>query len=495
MSRPVIAAIAASVIAALTAVAYVVTTSSLESRVRSDLKRRVVNAQDLLLRNSDLEGLGLLKRAEALSRDPRFVLSLTAEGAPNARIAEEAFELFSKTLAIGQPKPILLSLTDKNGRVVALLNGDRPVSSPIVDTYLTSDGKIEYPALRLALSDKRYLIADVWVYENLGPKKVTTVPVLDPAADEVVGAIVIAYALTESAERESKLLGAQIAYFFDNTIIATSFDEGRVDVSSKHLQGLLFSSGMAKQALTNKSRVAELVNVEVNGEEYIATAGRLTRFQSKSLPADYPAAKAGAMVAMSVDRALAPLAPVKLAIFLVGLGAIVVALFAMFLAVKRILIPLDRIEIGVAEVLNGNLDYTFEPAGSDLDGLANGLNVLLARLLGRPEPGDEEFDEDGNLVRNSTSMQISMSSLSPKDAEALKLAQEPEDQYYSRLHREYKEALEAAGESTAGLSMESFVNKLRLSEATLKEKYDSAGVRFKVVSDDGKVSLKPVPIV
>ena len=494
MSRPVIAAIAAAVIAALTAVAYFVTTSSLESRIRSDLKRRVVNAQDLLLRNSDLEGLGLLKRAEALSRDPRFVLSLTAEGKPNARIAEEAFEVFSKTLAIGQPKPILLSLTDKDGKVIALLNGDKPVASPIPDTYL-SDGKIEYPALRLALSNKRYLIADVWQYENLGPKKVTTVPVVDPNADEVVGAIVVAYALSEDAEREKKLLGAEVAYFYDSSVQATSFSEGRVDVSGEHLKGPLFTSGMASEALTSKSRVAELSTVEINGEEFVATAGRLTRFQSKELPQDYPKQAAGALVAMSVDRALAPLGPVKLALFLVGLGSIIIALLAMFLAVKRILVPVDQIELGVAEVLNGNLDYTFAPAGSDLDGLANSLNVLLARLLGRPEPGEEEYDDDGNLVRNSTSMQISLSSLSPKDAEALKLAQEPEDQYYSRLHNEYKTALDKAGESTTGLSMDSFVNKLRLSEATLKEKYDSAGVRFKVVVDNGKVTLKPVPIM
>ena len=36
-------------------------------------------------------------------------------------------------------------------------------------------------------------------------------------------------------------------------------------------------------------------------------------------------------------------------------------------------------------MINGNLDRTFTPVGSELDGLANGLNVMLARLLGLAE--------------------------------------------------------------------------------------------------------------
>ncbi len=498
MSRPVIAAIAALVIGALTMVAYFVTTSSLESRIRNDVRRRVSNAQELLLRDADLEALGLLKRAEALSRDPRLLLALNAEGKPNAKLAEEVFDIFSRTLEVGQPKPTILALTDKAGRVVALHSGDKPVYNPIPDTYL-SGGEIEYPALKLTLSKDRYLIVDIWRYEDVGPMRVATVPVVDPSeSDEnsVVGAILVAHSMTSSdAKREKKLLGADVAYFIDETVHATSFDEGRVDASGANLKEPLFGTGMAKEALTSKQRVAELKDVEIAGGKFIATAGRLPRFASKTWPAGYPSPASGTMVAMSVDDALAPLGQVKLAILLVGLGSIVVALLVMFLAVKRVLVPLDQIENGVAEVLNGNLDYSFAPVGSDLDGLANGLNVLLARLLGRPEPGEEEYDDDGNLMRSSASMQFGTSALSPKDAEALKLAQEPEDEYYVRLHGDYKKALEAAGENTAGLGLDSFINKLRLSEATLKEKYESRGVRFKVVTDNGKVTLKPVPIM
>ena len=60
----------------------------------------------------------------------------------------------------------------------------------------------------------------------------------------------------------------------------------------------------------------------------------------------------------------------------------------------RFIKPLDKIELGVAEIINGNIDYTFKPVGPDFEGLSNGLNVMLARLLGREEPNEDEVEEE-----------------------------------------------------------------------------------------------------
>jgi hypothetical protein len=135
--------------------------------------------------------------------------------------------------------------------------------------------------------------------------------------------------------------------------------------------------------------------------------------------------------------------------------------------------------------------------GADLDGLAHALNVMLARLLGRPEPGEEEFDEQGNLVHAGTVNfdTEELANLSAADTAAMDLAQEPEPEYYSRLFKEYVRGREQVGEPTESVTYENFVAKLRLNESNLKAKYQCSAVRFRVVVKDDKVSLKPVPIV
>jgi hypothetical protein len=180
---------------------------------------------------------------------------------------------------------------------------------------------------------------------------------------------------------------------------------------------------------------------------------------------------------------------------LLGAGALVISILAMLFTARAILSPIDEIELGINEIINGNIDRTFRPAGSDLDGLANSLNVMLARLLGRPEPGDEEYDEEGNVIGGSGGLAFDTEGMSPKDAEAVQLAQEPEPDYYKRLYGEYIRARQQTGENVEGISYESFVAKLRLTEVSLKDKHNSRAVRFKVIIKDHKVSLKPVPIL
>jgi methyl-accepting chemotaxis protein len=241
-----------------------------------------------------------------------------------------------------------------------------------------------------------------------------------------------------------------------------------------------------------------VVEISLGGEKYMATAARLPRAAAstgkKPFPEGYPAPLAGAVVLMSVSKASGAVGATKTMILLLGAGALIIALLGMTLTSKRILTQADQIEAGVNEIINGNLDRTFQKVGSDLDGLANSLNVMLARVLGRPEPGDEEYDEYGNVVQPSA-MHFDTEDLSAADAEVVQLAQEPEPDYYNRIFNEYISAREAVGESNDGVTYESFVAKLRLNEGNLKAKYQSRAVRFKVVTKDGKVSLKPVPIV
>jgi hypothetical protein len=165
----------------------------------------------------------------------------------------------------------------------------------------------------------------------------------------------------------------------------------------------------------------------------------------------------------------------------------------------RFLQPLDRIETGVAEVINGNRDYSFDSPSKDFEGLANGLNVMLARLLGRPDPSDDDLggdgDGDGGGQRWGGELAVDASTTGPQTSpELAALAEEAEDSYLKRTFDEYVAARKQTGEGTEGLTFDGFAQKLKQNETALMQKHGARLVRFKVVVKNGQVTLKPYPI-
>ena len=170
----------------------------------------------------------------------------------------------------------------------------------------------------------------------------------------------------------------------------------------------------------------------------------------------------------------------------------------MVLTAARFIKPLDKIELGVAEIINGNIDYQFRPVGPDFEGLSNGLNVMLARLLGREEPNEDEPEEeqDESSRWRSDQMQVEEGS-GPTAApapDANVLGQESEPIYYARIFNEYVAALRSQGKPTKGITVQAFTAKLRLIEGGLKQKWKCRMVRFKVNAQGEHVTLKPIPI-
>ena len=490
MSRFIIGGIVCVVIGVLTAAASYVSTSRIESRIRTDLNNRVMKAQELLVQNASLEGLGILKQVEMVSRTPDLVRAVRAtKRSERSKIADLAFQGFKSSLAPEEAQPDILALTDSKGNVIAELDVANPLSAKWKD-----GNRNRYRSVDLALNQRRRQItSEIWDDPKLGLMKVGVAPVLDPEAEsgrEVIGALVIGYSITAAkAADRSSLLGADVAYFSKGRIFATSFQQN----ARSQLAKVLEDKGLGIAALT-KGLADQVVEVKIRNKHYFATAGRLERFSSRPLPAEYPAPTAGALVMMSLSDAIEPLSSIRLVVVLLGIAALVVALLAVMLAAKRILHQTDQLELGIHEIINGNLDKTFRRVGSDLDGLAHALNVMLARLLGRPEPGDEEYDEDGNVIQPSA-LHFDTGSLSAADSEIVALAQEPEPDYYKRVYQEYVKARKEVGEGTENVTYEGFVTKLRLNETNLKAKYQSRAVRFKVVVIENKVTLKPVPIV
>jgi len=512
MSRSIIAAIVAVVIAALTATAYFVTTSSQSEKVQRDLRDRVGRARKQLQNSALVEARRAEGKIDALVLKPGLLAGLTAIRPPEPaqpswkpdwkELKRQVDLTFSEFIAGEKDKkPDVLALVDAGGDVV-FMNG---VSLPTASEFKDDKGQVKLPALAQAL-EREITIIEITQMPAVGLARIVVAPVVDyerSTQDKTViaGAVIAAYAITaKAAQAEDDLLGVRVAYFDSSHVSATSFKRGKdedTEMQSK-INKALDSAKLRARALDDKHPDSEKVSaIDVDGKKYLAATVRLTRQHTKDLPADYPPQDAGALVLTSVgDEAAAFTRPAKVFILLLGVGALVIALFGMYLVHHRLESQIDEIELGVAEIINGNLDRTFQPVGTELDGLANGLNVMLARLLGRPEPGEEAFDENGNpIIPGKVDFEEAPEGAAAPapDPDLAALAQEPEPDYYKRLFTEYVAARKQTG-SPDDVSFESFIAKLRVNEGKLKAQYQCKAVRFRVVLKDGKVSLKPVPI-
>lgn len=493
MSRALIAGVVAGAIAIVTIAAYAVTEARIESRTESELRQRVAKAQELLIQNASLEGLQILNRAEAVAAEPAYARALTADSDSDAEaIAGRAFRRFRHGLSEDDPRPDILGLTDDRGRVVALYDVARPLPRMWLD-----DGEIRYAPLRAALA-RGLISSEVIELRRHGLMKTGVAPVRDGPGGEVLGAVVLGHAVTSSEAQEQRdLLEADVVYTTGDDIHTAAFHEdGRAIPRREHLREALAGEGLIQQA--RAEGLSDVVRLDLAGEAYMATAGRLPRFSSEARPDDYPAHVGGTVVLDSVERARSAPRAATWSILLVGLGGVVAAIGGVVVTARSFRGPIDELERGIGEILDGNIDRTFRPVGRDFDGLASSLNVMLARLLGRPDPGDDTFEDDASAGRRPVAgggVQVGAAEMSTKDAEAMALAAEPEPEYYNRLFDEYVKAREEVGESVEDVGYEGFVAKLRLSEASLRKRYEARAVRFRVVVKDGKVILKPVPIV
>ncbi|HEY4179715.1 MAG TPA: MXAN_5187 C-terminal domain-containing protein [Kofleriaceae bacterium] len=498
MSRTVIAAVVAAVIAVLTAIAYFVTSATFDERAKKDADDRVTRAYQVVGQLNQLEGIDVQNKAERLAARQEFVKAIKTENDSERQSqARIGFQKFTSDEKQGAVKPDIIALVDATGNVLSM--NDTP--SVVAKQWKNDKGESILPALNVVLG-RKVIISDVWLKDQ-DLLKVGVAPIIDPEAPinpkdpegvTIIGAIVVAYAQTaKETQSDAKLLGTTLGYYDFPTggtprVIATSFTPDKDSNTEDTAKAKKLGPEIPKVTAGNK------VVINVNGEKYLAAIAPLGRSSTKSLPADYPPITAGAIVLAPLAGPLADTAQtVKLFVLLLGLGALALAMLGMYLTHRRLITQVDQVELGVGEIINGNLDRTFRPVGAELDGLSNALNVMLARLLGRPEPGEEEFDEEGNPIVPGRVDFEEGEEKPTVDPDIAALAQEAEPDYYKRVFTEYAAARKAIG-NPDDVSFESFIAKLKVNEGKLKAQYQCRAVRFRVVTKDGKVSLKPVPI-
>ena len=509
MSRTVIAAVVAVVVAALTAIAFFITSTSFEDKIRKDSENQLRRAYQVVGALAQLESIDVANKAERLAADPQFVAALKIADASTSdkdRFARIGFSSFTANDKEGDIKPDILALVDKHGNLLAMNDVPSVVPKQWKKEGETSDTTI-IPALNVVLHN-RAIISDIWV-DNNRMMKIGVAPIINPDSQvtstnpdsvEILGAVVVAYAQTASqAQHDKALLGTEIAYYDGTRVVATSFTKtgaanGEEDTGKAAALTELAKSGKV-------SPTTGQVKVNVDGVNYVAASVTMPRSSSNpaKMPKDYPAVAAQAMVLSPIVDAANTAGTIKLFILLLGAGALGISLVGLYLSHRRLIAQVDQVELGVTDIINGNVDRTFRPVGLELDGLANALNVMLARLLGRPEPGDEEYDDDGNqIIPGRVEFEEGEGEGPPSDKaqpdpQLAALAQESEPDYYKRVFTEYVAARKSVG-SPDDVSFENFIAKLKVNEGKLKAQYQCRAVRFRIVTKDNKVTLKPVPI-
>jgi hypothetical protein len=494
MSRTVIAVVVAAVIAVLTAIAFFVTSTSFEERVKKDADAKLARAYQVVQQLNQLEGIDVSNKAERLAAEKEFVAAIKADSAGTRQsLAQAGFQKFTADEKQGAVKPDIIALVDASGNLLAM-NEVRTVTAK---QWKTDKGESIIPALNVVLG-KKLIISDLWNHGG-GMMKIGVAPVIDPDApvsaqdpdgQVIIGAVVVAYAQTaREAQQDRTLLGTEIAYYDNRNVMATSFTTGATGTEdtarARALSDLLRSGALTEGGAKQK--------IEIGGVDYLAAAVKMPRSSTRRLPADYPPMTAGAVVLAPVVDTSNLASTVKLFILLLGAGALAIAVVGLYLSNRRLLAQVDQIELGVTDIINGNVDRTFRPVGQELDGLANGLNVMLARLLGRPEPGEEEVDDDGNPILQGRVEFEDGDAAPAADPELAALAQESEPDYYKRVYTEYLAARRATGNPDE-VSFENFIAKLKVNEGKLRAQYQCRAVRFRVVVNEGKVTLKPVPV-
>ncbi len=489
MSRTVIAAVVSAVILTLTGIAYALISSNLDEKAQRDAQSRVQRAHEGVEQGVQVEVFSTISKAERLAADDGFLRALRSTGAERSIQSRLAFERFAAKEDRDRRADIV-ALVDEGGNVIAMSE----VAAVVAKLWKNDKGESLFPAITLALQQKIF-ISDVWDYQDKGMMRVGIGSVVDPEAPDAkpIGAVVVAYSQTaKEAQIQARRLGAEVAYYSSGDgarVFASSF------LRSSNEEDTAKRAEIAAQLKVSALTAGKAARVVIGGRPYLAASVKIASAASRPLPPELTnhSFSAAVLSPLSDDGGIGD---IKIYVVFVGLGSLAIALLGLYLTHRRLIAQIDQVELGVTDIINGNVDRTFRPVGLELDGLANGLNVMLARLLGRPEPGEEDLDDDGNpIVQGRVEFEEAETSRAAPatDPDLAALAQESEPDYYKRLYTEYQAARRGIGQPDEG-SFENFIAKLKVNEGKLRAQYQCKAVRFRVVTKDGKVTLKPVPI-
>lgn len=453
---------------------YLLIVLPLDKQATAGAKHDVERAAEAVPTRVRYHAYDLVAVAKHAANDSSFAKALESEA--KRQEIYNAIQAYDGKLKTQRRKSDFFGVVDEQGKIIA-----RDLN--IQDMH---GEELAYKAVKHALAGRA--TGDVWVMKNR-LLRAAVAPIL--VGGVVKGAVVVGYDITDAeAKVEAKQFGAQVVYFSGGATRAASFPKAGAEVKAVNAS-ILGDSGQGAKAVA-AGKTSAPFKVEINGKTYLGVAGPLpapvTIHGGKSDGAGQKkmSAKGGFVVLASLTDRTAQVRTTRWV--LLGFMALFMlfVMLVMWIVAKHFVDAQDNLELGVSEVISGNMDYTFD-AQEEFEGLANALNVMLARLLGRPEPGEEE---DGDQSWRPDVLTIG--ELSSPGADDGALASEPEESYLAKLFEQYIEARKGAQLSVEGLTLPVFSQKVKANEAMLRAKHECQLVRFKVSSAGGQVTLIPL---
>ena len=252
-------------------------------------------------------------------------------------------------------RPDIVALIDETGRVLARDQDPNRMSG----TSLMS----EIPTLRTVLEGRA--LHDGWFRDS--ENKLYQIAMAPIRNDEggVLGALLVGYDISNGvAERESEGLGREVAFLREGQVYSSSLEQTQVSA----LQGGIGANG-------------SLFEVQLGGDSYMGVAA--------ALPAT-PSQDAGYVVLGNRSEVFAPISALNVLLILMGLGILLVGIYG-FLIGTSLLRPIEEMEEGILNIINGKTDTRIDIEGGELGGLAYRVNQLINMLM-----GVEETDADGH---------------------------------------------------------------------------------------------------
>lgn len=475
--------------------AFALVRTQLESSLLRRLESRIASDRDLLDRSFRLGALEFVdlisqRAGERQMRDVFAGLDLDSRRNRAYDAAEATAAWLTDPARGNRGGPDLVVIVDETGKAIAR-NGARNVMFGVALAP-------KLPALAATLRDSvpRH---DVWIEEQEKKMLQTVVAPIRADSGTLLGALVVGYDLSNGvAHRQGELIGRDVAFLTEGKVYSSSLEGS----AARDLSGIAFgpNASTTRAILADQMRSSQLWRATLGGDDYSAITARVP--MSPSVPVAFA-------VLGNRSEQLGIASPVQIILILTVLGGVLVVLYG-FVIGNAIMRPIEEIEEGVLQVINGRTDLRLETKSVDLGGLAFRINQLMNVLTGTEENNEDEQgrvslppsgrDKDwkdaafGDGATGGAKPAANPDEPIDDPELSARLAAEDEGAYSARIYKEYVAAKQAMGENVSNIPQDRFNQRLAGRATALAEKHGCRLVRFQVESQADQVLLRPVLI-